>query len=209
MGVLSAVLAGFLLASSSEVASGDASPKPPITPTPAAEVVLGEQALERFLAARPLSEDGSLALRVDRIGHALARVSDRPDCIYTFLVVAGRALQAYSFTGGTVCLTDSLARLQASEDELAFAIAHELAHVALRHVVSEASFEEALRVGGPRDPVAARNLHGHTSELEADRYGALYACRAGFRFSAGIDSLDRLSRVAPGPDEDLRHPPYT
>lgn len=180
----------------------------PLTPSPAGEVVLGERALERFLAARHQSEDGALSLRVSRIGYTIARVSDRPDLIYSFIVIAGPELQAYSFVGGTVCLTEGLVRLHASDDELAFAIAHELAHVALRHVVSESVFQSALNVGAAADAEAARSLYGQTAELEADRYGALYVCRAGLRFSAGVDALDRLAHARAGRKEDKRHPAF-
>jgi predicted Zn-dependent protease len=181
---------------------------PPPTPGPAGEVVLGERALQQFLAARRQSEDANLSLRVSRIGYSLARVSDRPDLLYSFLVVTGPELDAYSFVGGTVCLTEDLVRLYSSDDELAFAIAHELAHVALRHVVSEAVFQTALEAGRATDAEAARSLYGQTAELEADRYGALYVCRAGLKFSASIDALNRLARAGPGVGEDRRHPAF-
>ncbi len=186
-----------------------ADPQATITPTPTQEVVLGEKALEQFLATRKLSDDIALALRVDRIGQKVARVSDRPETVYSFLVVEGKELQAYSFTGGAICFTDTLARLYATDDQLAFALGHELAHVALRHHVSEVVFQDALAAAGARDPAAARSLQDRTSEVEADRYGALYACRAGFRFSAAEESLDLLAHALGGPDQDPAHPPIS
>ena len=200
-------IAGLVLLAA--VSASRAAPNgPPITPSPAAEVVLGEETLKRFLGARPLSGDGELALRVGRIGHALARVSDRPDVVDSFLVVTGHELQAYSFTGGTVCLTDTLARLFTSDDQLAFALAHELAHVTLRHVVSEVVFNQALEAGKATDMTAAQSLYSQSAELEADRYGALYACRAGYRFSAAAEALDKLARASSGADRDSGHPAY-
>ena len=202
------VVAVVLAAAGASAWGAPAANSPPPTPGPAGEVVLGERALERFLAVRRQSEDANLSLRVSRIGYTLARVSDRPDLLYSFLVVSGPELDAYSFVGGTVCLTEDLVRLYTSDDELAFAIAHELAHVALRHVVSEAVFETALGAGGAADPEAARSLHGQSAELEADRYGALYVCRAGLKFSASLDALERLSKAKRGPEKDRRHPAY-
>ena len=199
---------GILGCAGAALALGAAPSTATLTPGPAGEVVLGEETLKVFLAARPLSEDGELALRVGRIGHALARVSDRPDVVDSFLVVQGQELQAYSFTGGTVCLTDALARLYPADDELAFALAHELAHLTLRHAVSEGVFTQALRAGKAGDPLAAQSLHSQTAELEADRYGALYVCRAGYRFSAALTALDRLAQASAGHDGDARHPAY-
>jgi predicted Zn-dependent protease len=189
-------------------ATGAEPPRPPIAPGPAGEAVLGDEMLESFLAARPLSGDGALALRVGRVGHSLSRVSDRPDVVDSFLVVIGKELQAYSFTGGTVCLTDTLARLFSSDDELAFALAHELAHVTLRHHVSESVFRQSLTAGKASHRPAVESLYSQSAELEADRYGALYACRAGYRFSAAVDALDRLTRAMHGRDGDANHPAY-
>ena len=203
----SLAMAAMTVAAAACAARSLAAPAP-ITPSPAAEVVLGERALARFLATHPQSEDGALSLRVSRIGYSVARVSDRPDLIYSFLVIAGPELQAYSFTGGTVCLTEGLARLYASDDELAFAVAHELAHIALRHTPSEAVLEAALAAGAASDPQAARDLYGQTAEIEADRYGALYACRSGFKVSASSEALERLAKASPDRDQDGRHPAY-
>jgi predicted Zn-dependent protease len=179
----------------------------PLTPAPAAETVLGQKEVDRFLATRQLSGDGALALRVERIGQSLARVSDRPDLVYTFLVVEGRELQAYSFGGGTVCITEELARLFATDEQLAFAIAHELAHVALRHAVNEGVFEQSLAVGGARSAEAARSLYGQASELEADRYGALYMCRAKYPVTSAVEALGLLEGAG-APASDARHPAY-
>jgi len=204
-----ALVVGLIGALAAGQALGAPESGTPLTPGPAAEVVLGNESLQRFLASRPLAQDGALAMRVNRVGYQLARVSDRPDLVYSFLVVAGRELQAYSFNGGAVCLTERLARLFDSDDELAFAIGHELAHVTLRHGVSEGVFHQALDAAKPGDPAAAASLYTQTAEIEADRYGALYACRAGFRISAAAEALERMDRAEPGLDKDPEHPAYS
>lgn len=203
-------VAAFLLATFSFPAHATVADTtaPTVTPLAAGEVVLGERALEKFLASRPQTEDGNLAFRVSQLGTKLARFSDRPDVIYSFLVVKGNELQAYSFAGGAVCLTEGLARLYESDDELAFTIAHELAHVALRHTASETVFEAALAAGGSTDREAERSFYGRASETDADRYGALYACRAGYKVTAAVEALERLARATPGRGEDRRHPAY-
>jgi predicted Zn-dependent protease len=128
---------------------------------------------------------------------------------HTAEVVRGDDLQAYSFMNGTVCVTERLALLL-DDDELAFVLAHELAHLTLRHQVDRVAAEEMLQASAP-DAVrtAAMGLHDRHAELEADKFGALYAVRAGFRFSASHEALAKID-AAPGdhPVEDAAHPAY-
>jgi len=178
--------------------------------TPAKEAALGERALTEFLAKRRLSENGSLLLRVDRIGRRLAAVSDRPDMSYRFLVVQGKEPQAYSFPGGTVCLTDSAVALFANDDEIAFAVAHELAHLCLRHHAISLRVSQIRDEGQVSDAALLATIQSRfdkASELEADRYGALYAVRAGFAFSGAVAALVKLDRTGV-PDANESHPAY-
>ena len=184
----------------------------PAVVSPPAEIALGEKALVEFLDSHPLSTDGNMALRVDGIGRAVARVSDRPQLLYRFFVVQGEELQAYSFPGGAIGLTESLARLFDQDDELAFAIAHEIAHVALRHHI--AIFRIRQAAGGT---ASARKLmletimgeFGADQEIEADRYGALYAQRAGFKATAAVEALEKLAVDSRSPNSGPGHPDYS
>lgn len=183
----------------------------PIVVSPSQEVAWGEQARQSFLQSRPLSSDGNLLLRVDRIGRKIAEVGDRSDLVYSFLVIKGEDLQAFSFPGGTVCLTEALARLYVSDDELAFGLGHELAHIALRHHVSKLRMHEALKQGDPGEAAlleAVRSAFDRDAEMEADKFGALYSMRAGYRYSATYEALERLTAAAQGPRQDSAHPEY-
>lgn len=176
---------------------------PPCAPTPVQEHAWGVEALAAFLAEHPESSSSELKERVRRIGGRLAPVSDRPYVSYTFLVVTGEDLQAYSFPGGTVSLTERLVRLLDDDDHLAFSIAHELAHAALRHHVIRMCLDQALIDGGASEADALRkaleirlNLQ---TEMEADRFGALYTVRAGFRYTASYEALARVESAIHGP----------
>jgi len=181
----------------------------PIVVSPVQEYAWGEQRLRPFLQEHPLSSDSRLQLRVSRVGQNLARVSDRPNLLYRFLVIEGADPQAYSFPGGTVCINEGLAHLYTDDDELAFSIGHELAHVVLRHHVSRLRLQESFGPGAQADQVRAsvESLFDQDTEMEADRFGALYAVRAGFRYSATYEAMERLSRVSRA-QEDVRHPEY-
>jgi predicted Zn-dependent protease len=181
-----------------------------VTVSPSKEVAWGQKMLAAFLDSRRLSEDAELSARLDTIGTRIVPVSDRPDLVYRFLVVEGQELQAYTFPGGAICFSEGLIRLYAGDDELAFALGHELAHVVLRHHASQLRLEQALEAGGklPDGKLAPiRSFFDRTAEIEADTFGALYATRAGYAFSASHESLAKLARTGI-PAEDESHPAF-
>jgi predicted Zn-dependent protease len=179
--------------------------------SPVGEVWLGNRVRERFLSKRRLSTDANLAVRVDEIGRAVARISDRPGMLYRFLVVQGEELQAWSFPGGTVCVTDALTNLFTTNDELAFALGHELAHIALRHYIDRYRLLRQAEARGESDRAildAVLAQYNSDFEKEADRYGALYAVRAGYKFSKAVEALDKLARAPGAVRQDATHVDY-
>jgi predicted Zn-dependent protease len=185
--------------------------QPPIALTPPQILALSEKARKEFLNSNPQTTDGNLALRVDEIGRRVAKESDQPQLLYRFVVVQGEQLQAYSFPGGTICLTESLARFFDSNDELAFAIAHEVAHIALRHHI--AKFRQRLRATSDVDSekLMLETILGQLDadrEMEADRYAALYAVRARYRYTAASEVLRKLAKSGQ-PRSDAAHPEYS
>lgn len=185
-------------------------PPSKIVITPGQEMAWRKKMMSSFLDSRRMSEDEAMVLRVSRIGAKVAAVSDRPDLVFRFLVVQGDDLQAFSFPGGAVCLTEALVRLFQSDDELAFALGHEISHVVLRHVVSMMSMEQALKAAhrvpeGKLAPV--QSFYAHNAELEADTFGALYSTRAGYAFSSAHLGLEKVANVSAVQESDS-HPAY-
>ena len=203
-------LLGLVLALGAALLARADEPPRHVVVTPSKEVAWGQKVLESFLEARRLGDDEALAARLAWIGGRVAEVSDRPDLVYRFLVVEGDELQAYTFPGGVMCFSEALVRLFDSDDELAFALGHEIAHVVLRHHVSQLQFERALAVE-PRLPegqlAPVRAFYERHAEVEADSFGALYATRASFAFSASHESLARLARAGVEAEDDS-HPAF-
>jgi len=183
-------------------------PKPPIVIDPVTEIAWGRLARVAFLKERPQSRDGNLAFRIEEIGRRVAAVSDRPLLPYSFVLIEGDELQGYSFPGGTVCVTEGLARLHASDDELAFALAHEVAHIVLRHQVNRRWFQEQLEEGASGDQAlleSVKTAFEWNAEIEADRFGALYAVRAGYSYSSTYQALARIGANTKGKQGDATH----
>ncbi len=154
--------------------------------------------------------------RVTAIGRKLARYSDRMHQRYSFYVIQGElAPQALSLPGGYVFISQSmLDTVCRTDDSIAFILGHEIAHSALRHY-ADYRLQDRQQAAHVKKLLQQENsfaddeykdesdlLHGillpylvnvrQLKEIEADQFGALYALRAGYRYSAAIRSLERL-----------------
>ncbi|MDR7470509.1 MAG: M48 family metalloprotease [Armatimonadota bacterium] len=177
------------------------------------EVAIGREAARdlesRFGVVRDAAETGRLAA----IGGRLAAVSDRRDLPWTFRILNQRAVNAVSLPGGFVYVTRGMLDFVRSEDELAFVLAHEVAHVNQRHHVNllERHFFMGIVIsllfGGDPTATQVANFVGfllsrgfsRSAEFEADQVGVHFTHRAGFRADAGLQFMERL-RAAEGRD---------
>jgi predicted Zn-dependent protease len=192
-------------------ASGVESNRTPIVITPSVEEAWGQEAYKGFKKNRTESDDVDLAIRVSRVGRRVAAVSDRPDHPFLFVLLKGSELQAHSFPGRTVCVTEALARHLATDDELAFVLGHELAHITLRHHIYQLRMQEAIEregSGGKAMLDTVKGLFDRDSEFEADRFGTLYAVRAGYAYSATYAALDSIGNSTHGKQRDAHHPSF-
>lgn len=179
--------------------------------TPAQEVALGTKDSRDFRASHARSDDAELMARVERVGRVLVAVSDRPNHPFRFEVIVGKQLQAYSFPGERVFVTEAIVRAAMSDDELAFILGHEVAHIALRHQVSQLRLAWTLdrMTSVPEELLRTIQVgFDHDTGMEADRYGVLYAVRAGYRFEAAAKVLTRLSKRPGAAESDELHATY-
>ena len=105
---------------------------------PSEEHYIGRSVAAQILAmpAYPLLQDDKATAYVNRVGHAVARTNDRvrhPFDDYHFAVLDTAEVNAFACPGGIVLVTRGLLQQTANEDELAAVLAHEIAHVTLRH----------------------------------------------------------------------------
>ena len=99
----------------------------------AREKQLGAQIAANLNARVPLVQDVPLNLYVNDLGQLLARHSERPDLHYHFYIVDTDAVNAFALPGGYIYVDRGLIERTRSVSELAGVLAHEIAHVALRH----------------------------------------------------------------------------
>ena len=124
--------------------------------------------------------------------------------------VAERHPTAFALPGGFIFVAPSLVELcDKDRDELAFVIAHEMAHVIRRHAINRLLSQTALSAVSLASP-GARSLapwirkvglqwleraYSRKQEFEADELGALLMRASGFDTAGAISLLRRFGRL--------------
>jgi len=178
-----------------------------------AEMIAAENAVGADLAAELRSQIPAAASveardRLAEIGTALAaRLKDRRRHFH-FNVIEGGEPNAFALPGGYVFLTRSIMDLcRWDRDELAFILAHEMAHVVKGHAMERIMTNSAIRFASRLTPVrgtlaawlqrvGVQYLAGAYSrdiETEADRFAVLLSRAAAFDPAAGARLLTRLA----------------
>lgn len=101
-----------------------------------AELAFGREVAARILGREPLRDNAELTRYVTLIGQALASHSGRAELPFYFAVLDSEQVNAYSTPGGYIFVTRGALRQMQDEAELAAVLAHEIAHVQLRHIVT-------------------------------------------------------------------------
>jgi predicted Zn-dependent protease len=183
------------------------------------EIALGKQLAEEVQRQARVVRDPLISEYVNRIGQNVARNSDAK-VPFTFYVLRDDSLNAFALPGGFVFVNSGLIEIADDETELAGALAHEIAHVAARHMTRQATKSRiaeiaalpaeillggwtgyAVRQGASLGIPATFLSFGRKDEAEADYLGVQYLWAAGYD-PAGIismfEKLESVGRKKPG-----------
>jgi predicted Zn-dependent protease len=119
---------------------------------PSEEHFIGRSVAAQILAmpAYKLLQNEAATAYVNRVGKAVADTNDqvrRPFDDYHFAILDTAEVNAFACPGGIVLVSNGLLQKTTSEDELAAVLAHEIAHVTLRHglaAIQKANLAEAF-----------------------------------------------------------------
>ena len=122
--------------------------------TESQEYYVGRGVAANAIADSALHSDMALEKYVAAVGCTIAYESDRPETFkgYHFGVLQSDSINAFAAPSGFVFVTTGAIRHMQSEDELAGVLAHEIAHVNLRH--PEESANRASAKAGALDLLA-------------------------------------------------------
>jgi predicted Zn-dependent protease len=178
------------------------------------ELDYGQRGADAIAAKHKVSDSEDL----NRIVARLARFSDRPVLDYDVKLLEETAqIMAFSIAGGHLYVSESLLeQMEPTEGELAFVLAHEMAHAALRHMPSMmerwwwSNMLTKIRVcdaaahgriaGSAVCPTfealdIAESMTNLEAEFAADQFGALYLVQAGYEFSDAVSFFKKLMKI--------------
>jgi predicted Zn-dependent protease len=181
----------------------------------AAEFAYGHIMAATYCERSPVDEASPFGATLREIGERLASRLTDTRRVFHFYGDATASPNAFALPGGFIFVSRALADLCASDrDELAFVLAHEIAHVAKGHAsgrfVTSLVLDLASRHGMAGGPVKAAlstlmatlvsRGYSQDDELEADVFGARLTASAGFDASGGVRLLEHLASALGGPD---------
>ena len=115
--------------------------------SPEQDVEVGQQSAQAAQQQLPLLNDAQINSYVNRIGQRLAANAGGPNFQYQFRVVNSSDINAFALPGGFIYVNRGVLEQAKNEGEVAGVLAHEVAHVALRHGTHQASKAYAAQAG--------------------------------------------------------------
>ncbi|MDD2901477.1 MAG: M48 family metallopeptidase [Syntrophales bacterium] len=139
------------------------------------EYLVGRAVAARILTTHPLVQDPKLQLYVNEVGQTVARKSSRPQAYrgYHFAVLESPEPNAFACPGGIILITRGLLKMCANEDQLAAALAHEVAHVAHRDGINSIVKSRWAQVVAERRIARAKERGGRAAEMANLYEGAI------------------------------------
>jgi metalloendopeptidase OMA1, mitochondrial len=181
---------------------------------------LGAQAFQEVLAKSHVVKEGSAVAPVEDVGRRIARVADKPEYHWQFVVIEDPKQQnAFALPGGKVAVYTGLFPVAQNTNGLAVVMGHEIAHVLARHGAERISQGLAAQLGGTvlgtvlgggpsaNMVLAAYGLgtqlgvllpYSRTQESEADHIGLLLMARAGYDPQGALAFWQRMEQMAGG-----------
>jgi Zn-dependent protease with chaperone function len=164
------------------------------------DIQMGKEYAAQVNKQMPMVRDQDIVGYVQRIGAKLAAAPEANGYPYTFQVVQDKSINAFALPGGPTFTHTGLIAAADNEAQIAGVLAHEIAHVALRHGTNQASKAQlwsipAMLAGG----LAGEGITGQLAQLgiglglnsvllkysrnaerDADLLGARMMARAGY-----------------------------
>jgi predicted Zn-dependent protease len=192
--------------------------------SPEQDIQLGATSAEEIMRQVVVVRDARTEAYVQRLGERVAAAAPGYKFPYKFVVVASPEVNAFALPGGYVFVNEGAIEAARTEGELAGVLAHEIAHVSLRHGTTQASRAYLARTamsvvntvagvgqGGFWRVAAAAcgaRVNGfflrsnRAAELQADAEGARLLAEAGFDPRDMANFFERLNEREAGRESE-------
>lgn len=186
------------------------------------ELTLGVQAYKEVIGQAKVSPDSTATAMVRRVGERIARVSDRPDYDWEYILIDDPKNQnAFCLPGGKVAVYSGILPVTKTEAGLAVVLGHEIAHAIAKHGAERMSQNLLINLGGQtlevalqKKPAETRQMviqafglgatigavlpFGRSQESEADRIGLIYMAKAGYDPQEALAFWKRMETASSG-----------
>ncbi len=195
------------------------------------DIQLGQQSAQEVLRQMPLVNDAQTQSYITQVGERLASKAPGYKFPYQFKVTATRDVNAFALPGGFMFVNAGAFAAAKNEGELAGVMAHEIAHVALRHGTNQATKAYIAQAGlsvigglaGGNDSDLGQIVQaiggaganalflkfGRTAETQADLEGARIMAEAGYDprdLANFFKTLEQISGKQRSPELLSDHP---
>jgi Zn-dependent protease with chaperone function len=137
--------------------------------TPAQDVQIGREAAEEVRQQYPIITDAQIQSYLQRLGGRLVEAAPRelnnPAFQYSFTPVNLKDINAFALPGGPMFVNRGMIEAASGEGEVAGVMAHELAHVLLRHGTANATKAQGFQIGALAGAIAGAVVGGGWGEL--------------------------------------------
>ncbi len=170
------------------------------------EIAIGQEVATQIVAYFHIYQNPEMTQYVNMVGQTVAAQSERQDIKYHFAILDSDEIEAMSTPGGFIFITRGALKLCDDESELAGVLAHEVGHVAAKHVLKMVERDKILQQGMDKASAFApgsdflkkmssgilKNVIDHgldpADEYDADARAVRYAYEAGYP----ADGLERF-----------------
>lgn len=230
------LLVGLVLALSVVGAAAQTKVTPPKNKfAPEEDVKVGMEAAAEVRKAYPVIENDAITSYLSRLGERLVAAApadlNNPLFQYSFTPVNLKEINAFALPGGPMFVNRGMVEAAAGEGEVAGVMAHELAHVLLRHGTANATKAQGFQIGAIAGAIAGAVVGGGWGEIisqgsqfglgtwlmkysreyekQADLLGAQVMARAGYDprdLARMFETIQRESKGGGGPQWLSSHP---
>lgn len=197
------------------------------------EVRFGREVAARIIGRYSIYENNALLRYVTLVGQSLVMSTNRPELEYHFAILNTEEINAYAAPGGYVFVTRGAIQKMQNEAELAGVLAHEIAHVAERHIVRELNIRGADNsvtsglahaIGGSTDAarvaftqaidkavdILFKNGYKREDETQADKDSVMFCALSGYEPTGLVRYFERIDAVKGKQTSvlDKTHPSY-